>query len=290
MRKFITRRKWMWYLLIMISIVGVLALKNFINGLKLKLKNHFDDTDEFQTASPRKKLFCIILTKKTNLYNMTNLIYRAWARKCDNFKFITTLPKQLILNNSRIKKGIEVKINNNRVNLLQPPGYVNDKYEKLTDKVYLTFKYLYENNYNDYEWYLKADDDTFIFVNNLRKFLSNKNPAMPITFGYDFKEEVLEGYHSGGAGYVLSRNSFNRIGSVLSSNYSFCPNTGTEDVDIARCLRKLGVHPSKSIDDLNRERFHLFNISMHYYGTYETLFSWVLKYSKNGLRKVKNFI
>ena len=251
------------------------------------MNNHFDSYE--LEKREEKTLFCIILTKKTKLSNKTDLIYKAWANKCDNFKFITTLPNELISNASDPQKGIEMKINDH-INLLQPPGYLQDKYEKLSDKVYLTFKYLYENNYNNYKWYLKADDDTFIFVDNLRKFLSDKNPSMPVTYGYDFKEEVSEGYHSGGAGYVLSKTSFNRIGSALSLDYSFCPNTGTEDVDIARCLRKLDVHPNKSIDSLNRERFHLFNISMHYYGYYETAFKWVLKYSKNGLTKVNNKI
>jgi len=268
-------------------IIGFFEFRNIIRGLKLSLNNHIES---HEITKHNKKLFCIILTKKTNLFNDTHLIYKAWARKCDNFRFITTLPDELITKKSDSQKGIEVRIYNNLIHLLQPPGYIHDKYEKLTDKVYLTFKYLHENKYNDYEWYLKADDDTFIFIDNLRKFLSKKDSSKPVTYGYDFKEEVLDGYHSGGAGYVLSKNSFNRIGSALKFNFSFCPNTGVEDVDIARCLRKLDVYPNKSIDDFNRERFHLFNISMHYYGYFETRFSWVLKYSKNGLRKVNKQI
>lgn len=66
--------------------------------------------------------------------------------------------------------------------VLEPPGLVNDTYEQLTDKVMLAFKHIYLN-YPDYDWYLKADDDTFIFTENLRFFLSLKNPKKPISFG-----------------------------------------------------------------------------------------------------------
>ena len=49
---------------------------------------------------------------------------------------------------------------------------------------------------------------------------------MPITYGYTIKLEVPNGYHSGGAGYILSKESLNRIGSKLSNDFKFCPNSG----------------------------------------------------------------
>ena len=88
-------------------------------------------------------------------------------------------------------------------------------------------KHLY-NKYNDYDWYLKADDDTFIFVENLLAFVSDKNSSQPVTYGYDFKVIVDHGYHSGGGSYLFSQEALNRLGAQLNNNYNFCPNTGTE--------------------------------------------------------------
>ncbi len=87
---------------------------------------------------------------------------------------------------------------NYKYNILQPPGLNEslNKYNRLTDKVFLTFKYVY-NKYRNFDWYLKADDDTFVFVDNLKKFLSDKNTSWPVTYGYDFKVIVQNGYHSG---------------------------------------------------------------------------------------------
>lgn len=62
------------------------------------------------------------------------------------------------------------------------------------------------------------------------------------------------GYHSGGGGYLMSREALKRLGSTLANDYKFCKNSGTEDVDVGKCLRKLGVYPNSSLDELGRER------------------------------------
>lgn len=72
---------------------------------------------------------------------------------------------------------------------------------------------------------IKADDDTFIFVDNLKKFVSNKNSILPVTYGYDFKAIVEKGYHSWGAGYLMSNEAFRRIGSKLNEDFNYCPNS-----------------------------------------------------------------
>ena len=75
------------------------------------------------------------------------------------------------------------------------------------------------------EWFLKADDDTYTIVENLRLLLLNKNHSDPIFFGHKFKpyvEQVCFAFvlyggssssllsFSGGAGYVLSREAMIR--------------------------------------------------------------------------------
>ena len=70
-------------------------------------------------------------------------------------------------------------------------------------------KYGFYKTYTDYEdkvdWVIKADDDTFIVMENLKFLLSSYNHTDPIWFGCEFKVIVKDGYMSGGAGYVLSK-------------------------------------------------------------------------------------
>ena len=68
---------------------------------------------------------------------------------------------------------------------------------------------------NEAEWYLKADDDSYIVMDNLRDFLSQHNPDDPLQFGSKLKgangQIVQHGYMSGGAGYVLSKEALKRL-------------------------------------------------------------------------------
>ena len=143
--------------------------------------------------------------------------------------------------------------------IIQPSHYVKEDYSKLTDKLFRSFQHVFLK-YENYDWYLKCDDDTYIFMENLKAFLITKNSSNPETYGTDYKKPVYRGYHHGGAGYVLSNAAFKLLGSQLVSNYNFCKNTGIEDKDVANCLRELKIYPKISIDDRGLERFHVFNL------------------------------
>lgn len=235
------------------------------------------------TTLPHKKsIFCLLLTSKNNFLTKSKILYDVWAKNCDNLKFLSLLPDELLRNKSN-----ELSLDKWYIeNWLQPPGLVEDSYDKLTSKMYLSLRHVYKIH-PDYDWYLKADDDTFVFIDNLRKFLSDKNYSDPVTYGYDFKVIVNNGYHSGGASYVLSKEAFNRIGSKLNENFDFCPNSGVEDVDVAKCLRSLGVNPKPSIDDEGRERFHPLSLNDHFSGNFP---EWLKQYAKNPLKKVFLFL
>ena len=73
--------------------------------------------------------------------------------------------------------------------------FEQDTYDNLTSKMYTTIRHIYKYRAL-YDWYLKADTDTFIFFDNLRTFLSTKDPNLPVTFGYDFKTLVKNGFVS----------------------------------------------------------------------------------------------
>ena len=47
---------------------------------------------------------------------------------------------------------------------------------------------------------MKADDDTYVIVENLRYMLKDYGPNDPIYFGFRLNQTVEQGYMSGGAG------------------------------------------------------------------------------------------
>lgn len=64
------------------------------------------------------------------------------------------------------------------------------------------FKYVYQHHFDEADWFMKADDDTYVIVENLRFMLKDIDPEYPIYFGCRFKPYVKQGYMSGGAGKV----------------------------------------------------------------------------------------
>ncbi len=53
---------------------------------------------------------------------------------------------------------------------------------------------------------------------------------------------------------------------------------GTEDVEIAKCLRTVGVYPGKSLDEHNRERFHHLSFVNHFLGRFP---NWLIQEAEN---------
>ena len=64
---------------------------------------------------------------------------------------------------------------------------VEEGRQGLWGKTKLAFKYVYENHYDEYDWFMKADDDTFVIIENLKYLLSNYNTTDPLSFGHHFK-------------------------------------------------------------------------------------------------------
>ncbi len=169
--------------------------------------------------------------------------------------------------------------------ILQPAGLTNDTYHQITDKIWFTYKHIY-HYYNDYDWYFKADDNTFAIIDNLRSFLSTKDPNHMLSYGYNFRAN--NGYQSGGAGVVFGIRAMQAIGKKLSGkNDDNCRNSGpgNSDVDLSKCLKSVRVRMGDSLDDLGRERFHVFDAMDSVKQKYP---DWFYSYAQNQMSLVSS--
>ena len=46
---------------------------------------------------------------------------------------------------------------------------------------------MFENHWNEADWFMKADDDTFVVVENLKNLLKDFSTYDPIWFGHNLK-------------------------------------------------------------------------------------------------------
>lgn len=100
----------------------------------------------------------------------------------------------------------------------------------------------------------------YVILENLRYMLLPYHAQDSIYFGCKFKPYVKQGYMSGGAGYVLSREAVRRFVEHALTNTSRCKeaNSGAEDVEIGKCLEAVQVRAGDSRDSLGRGRFFPF--------------------------------
>lgn len=111
-------------------------------------------------------------------------------------------------------------------------------------------RYLYKHHLDEADWFLKADDDTYIVMENLRFMLQSYNSSQPVYFGCKFKPYVKQGYMSGGAGYVLSKEAMVRFvkNGISDATGVLCrkDGAGAEDVEMGKCMENLGVQAGDS--------------------------------------------
>jgi len=124
----------------------------------------------------------------------------------------------------------------------------------------------------DAEFFVKADLDTFVAVENMRAFLSYVDPGKPYYFGHTLFHEWKR-YNlvfNSGTCYILSREALRRLNIRLRSlgkrqKVYECgdgPGAG-EDPHTSSCLRDMGVLATDSLDSKGRQRFLTFRPKDH---------------------------
>lgn len=184
----------------------------------------------------RVRILCWIMTTPYNLQSRASHVRATWSRHCNIVVFMSSVQDP-----SFPTVGLGTK----------------EGRDQLYWKTIRAFQYVYKHYLNEADWFLKADDDTFVVVDNLRWLLSNHSAEEPIYFGKRFKPYTKQGYMSGGAGYVLSKEALRRF--VKGFQTKACTHTTpVEDLALGQCLEKMGVLAGDSRDTLHRETFHPF--------------------------------
>lgn len=191
------------------------------------------------------RVLCWILTTPKNHRTRADHVKRTWGKRCNKLIFISS--------------GYDKSLDTVALNV------TTDKPNMTWGKTKRAFQFVYEKYRNDADWFLKADDDTYVILENLRYFLYAYSTTDPIYFGYKMKrsDSLKQGYFSGGAGYVLSQNALHRFADALNHQLSFEKNSncridsdaGVEDLELGKCMESLGVFAGDTRDLMKRGRF-----------------------------------
>lgn len=211
-----------------------------------------------------RSIFCLIILDQLD-FNNVRFSHNIWASKCDNHLYIS----------NDIITGSH-KFNSHGLNIVKPRKLNSAASISATNNVYAAFEHVYQKHATKgYDWYLKVHESTFVFVDNLRRFIRDKNMSEPVTYSYRKDNKLV----SSAAGYLLSGRALKRLGAHLveNTNSNKCEDTLHEDADMTRCFQALGVYSGKSIDSKGLERFHSYSLNtLKYY------------FPKYQIQKVKN--
>lgn len=182
------------------------------------------------------KVLCWIMTGPKNHEAKARHVKETWGKRCNILLFMSTQEDP------------------NLPSIALP--VIEDR-DNLWGKTKEAFKHIYKHYFDKADWFFKADDDTYAIMENMRFMLRNKNTSHPIYFGYRFKPFVNQGYMSGGAGYVLSKEALRRFINESLPDPKKCKeaNVGNEDLEMGKCLEAVGVEAGDSRDNEGKDRF-----------------------------------
>ncbi|XP_068121246.1 glycoprotein-N-acetylgalactosamine 3-beta-galactosyltransferase 1-like [Hyperolius riggenbachi] len=190
------------------------------------------------------RVLCWVMTAPQHLESRTIHVKNTWARHCNKVLFMSSATSE-----SFPTIGLDVQ----------------EGREQLYWKTIRAFQYIHKHHFHEADWFLKADDDTYVAIENLRLMLSNYTTDQPVYFGKRFKPFVDQGYMSGGAGYVLSKEALQRF--IDGFSKGVCTHrSSVEDLELGYCMEKMGVTPVDTRDNKKRERFNPFIPDFHMFG------------------------
>ncbi|KAH8244313.1 hypothetical protein KR026_006123 [Drosophila bipectinata] len=209
----------------------------------------------YSNHTEKRSLLSIDLTEKvrilcyvsTSYQEAAKAVLRTWAKRCNKLIFFTNnvdpaLPGSVVLSeNSSLRES-----------------WKNTK---------SALKYLYNHHLNDADWFLEADDQTYVLMENLRYMLYPFSPERPIYFG--------------SPGTVMSRDALRKVVEVALPNPTKCEekDTGSTMGRLKECLDNADVEEGNSRDSKGRRRMYLVDpqARSNRYLHYEAYF-WYWKY------------
>ena len=221
-----------------------------------------DDVTVAEELFQKVRILCWVMTSPANLHRKAIHVRATWGRRCNVLLFASD--------------NFNASFPTINITVESGPDH-------LFDKTMAAFDYIHKNHVEEADWFLKADDDTYVIVENLRYFLSEQDTEKPVLFGNHFMTGTSMGFMSGGAGYVISKASLRKFGET--DKRTCMGDVYGEDIGWAQCMDKLSVTFGDSRDSLGRSRFHCQDANTIIHGT---LPDWIQKYQKYGAGKARN--
>ena len=184
--KKLIKHKLITFLLVIHSLISTIALIYIFDNWKLWSISH---SVQNWLRSPR--ILCFVATYQKNHAKNVRAIKDTWGSRCDILYFASSVTDPSL-----------------------PSFTVNctkHDHDHLWCKTQKGIIYGVDTYRDGWDWMLKADDDTYVIMDNLKYLLSQHDPNEPIWFGCQFAlgGDHNQKYMSGGTTYSLTQTLIN---------------------------------------------------------------------------------
>lgn len=114
-----------------------------------------------------------------------------------------------------------------------------------------------------YDWFIKTDTDTYVFVTNLRIYLKQYKPFEDLYLGHTVEHNGGTHHYASGGLYMISQSTLQKLGLILDTPKCQKKQGGIEDVRFASCMMNLGILPQTILDSRGRETIMLLPLKDH---------------------------
>lgn len=200
------------------------------NQCHLTYKRNSRPRTQGQELGNRNFLFVGVITAEQLVKTRAKAVYDTWGKHIPG--------KLTIFSSGDAGKEIGLPI-------VSLPG-VDDTYPPLK-KSLMMIKYMHDFHVDDYEWFMRADDDVYVRNDKLIRFLQSLNSSDDIHLGHagtGAKEEMGmlsmepgDNYCIGGPGVILSRSVLKKVAPHLEYCLETAP-TSHEDIEVGRCIQR----------------------------------------------------
>lgn len=210
----------------------------------------FDDADDehhkggdavAKSLAKRIRVLCWVFTSQDRLHRFGKAVKETWGKRCSVLVFMS--------NQDDKEFGA--------INLEAHDAVMSNKWSKTR----AAWKYIHKNHLHDADWFLKADDDTYVIMENLRLLLTSYSPTDPAYLGRWFKTSGE--YNTESTGYVFSKETLRTFARALNNPMKCKKDSDLDDSNVGKCLAAFGIHPSDTRDADGKEKFHPFAPEYH---------------------------
>lgn len=233
-------------------------------------------TEKVQLAKPSAKapkIFCVVYTIEEAHHKIPG-ITSTWGPKCDGFMVAST--------KTVTEPGIHT------VNIIHDGP---EEYNNIWQKVRSIWRYVYENYFDEYDYFHIGGDDLFLIPENLKYYLESDEitsitDKKPLFMGRRFAEQgnTKRIFNSGGSGYTMNKLAMELLATQMfeREDRQCAPvaHTFAEDVMVASCFRFNNIFPYDTRDELGSERYMPFMPGHHltYQAPKNPDNDWYMKY------------